>query len=93
MWLINIAFLQLPAKESFPFIRLICHENVIYVTAVMEVTKARHKASFLALQDSQKHFTIGNGGCALTFAGIMFLCIWFSQLYMLYFNKRPLPWP
>ena len=40
--------------------------------------------SFLAL---------GCGGCALTFAGIMFLCIWFSQLYILYFNKRPLPWP
>ena len=30
-------------------------------------------------------------GCALTFAGIMFLCIWISQLYMLNLNKRPLP--
>ena len=31
MWLINIAsvFLQLPAKEGFPVIRVICHESVI----------------------------------------------------------------
>ena len=35
MWLINIVFLQLPAKEGFPFIQVICHESVIYVTAVM----------------------------------------------------------
>ena len=32
MWLINIVFLQLPAKEGFPVIRVICHESVIYVT-------------------------------------------------------------
>ena len=32
MWLIIIVFLQLPAKEGFPVIRVICHENVIYVT-------------------------------------------------------------
>ena len=32
MWLINIVFLQLPAKESFPVIRVIFHESVIYVT-------------------------------------------------------------
>ena len=32
MWLINILFLQLPAKEGFPVIRVICHESVIYVT-------------------------------------------------------------
>ena len=35
MWLINIVFLQLPAKEGFPFIQVIYHESVIYVTAVM----------------------------------------------------------
>ena len=29
---INIVFLQLPAKEGFPVIRVICHESVIYVT-------------------------------------------------------------
>ena len=33
MKLIIIVFLQLPAKEGFPFIRVICHESVIYVTA------------------------------------------------------------
>ena len=32
MRLINIVFLQLPAKEGFPVIRVICHESVIYVT-------------------------------------------------------------
>ena len=32
MWLINIVFLQLPAKEGFPVIRVICHESAIYVT-------------------------------------------------------------
>ena len=32
MWLINIVFLQLPEKEGFPVIRVICHESVIYVT-------------------------------------------------------------
>ena len=33
MWLINtVVFLQLPAKEGFPVIRVICHESVIYVT-------------------------------------------------------------
>ena len=32
MWLINIVFLQLPAKEGFPVIRVIFHESVIYVT-------------------------------------------------------------
>ena len=32
MLLINIVFLQLPAKEGFPVIRVICHESVIYVT-------------------------------------------------------------
>ena len=31
MWLIIIVFLQLPAKEGFPVIRVICHESVIYV--------------------------------------------------------------
>ena len=31
MWLINIVLLQLPAKEGFPVIRLICHESVIDV--------------------------------------------------------------
>ena len=31
MWLINIVFLQLPAKEGFPVIRVICHESVIYM--------------------------------------------------------------
>ena len=28
MWLINIVFLQLPAKEGFPVIQVICHESV-----------------------------------------------------------------
>ena len=32
MWLINTVFLQLPAKEGFPVIRVIFHESVIYVT-------------------------------------------------------------
>ena len=32
MWLINIVFLQLPAKEGFAVIRVICHESVTYVT-------------------------------------------------------------
>ena len=32
MWLIIIVFLQLPAKEGFPIIQVICHESVIYVT-------------------------------------------------------------
>ena len=32
MWLIIIVFLQLPAKEGFPVIRVICHESVIHVT-------------------------------------------------------------
>ena len=76
-----------------------CHlgdlSKVSFMSRVMQVRKARHKASFLALQDSQKHsfLALGCGGCALTFAGIMFFCIWFSQLYMLLFNKQPLLWP
>ena len=32
MWLIIIVFLQLPAKEGCPVIRVICHESVICVT-------------------------------------------------------------
>ena len=55
MWLINIVFLQLPAKEGFAVIRVICHESVIYIT------EARHKAPFLALQDRQKHFWENKG--------------------------------
>ena len=31
MWLINIVFLQLPAKKGFPVIWVIRHESVIYV--------------------------------------------------------------
>ena len=31
MSLITIVFLQLPAKEGFPVIRVICHESAIYV--------------------------------------------------------------
>ena len=31
MLLINIVFLQLPAKEGFLVIQVICHESVIYV--------------------------------------------------------------
>ena len=63
MWLINIVFLQLPVKEGFRFIRVISHESVIYVTGhVSHELKARHKASFLASRDSQKHFTLGNAG-------------------------------
>jgi len=38
MWLINIAFLQLPAKEGFPVILVIYHESVIYVTGHVEVS-------------------------------------------------------
>ena len=63
IWLINIVFVQLPAKEGFPVIQVICHESVIYVTGHVShrreaqgLTEARDKASFLALQDSQKHF-------------------------------------
>ena len=37
MWLIIIVFLQLPAKEGFPVIRVICHENVIYVTGHVSI--------------------------------------------------------
>ena len=48
MWLINILLLQLPAKEGFPVIRVICHESVIYVTGHVReaqgLTEARHKA-------------------------------------------------
>ena len=84
MWLINIVFLHLPAKEGFPVIRVICHEGVIHVTGHV-TQESEAQASFLALQDSQKHSFLarGCGACALAFAGIMFLCIWFSQLYML----------
>ena len=32
MWLINVVLLQLPAKEGFPVIWVICHKSVIYVT-------------------------------------------------------------
>ena len=32
MWLINIVYLHLPAKEGFPVIRVICHASVIHVT-------------------------------------------------------------
>ena len=32
MWLINIVFLYLPAKEGFPVIWVVCHESVISVT-------------------------------------------------------------
>ena len=32
MWQVNIVSLQLPAKEGFSVIRVICHESVIYVT-------------------------------------------------------------
>ena len=39
------------SKGGFPVIRVICHESVIYVTG-----QVSHKASFLASQDSQKHF-------------------------------------
>ena len=60
MWLINIVFLQLPAKEGFPVIRVICHE-VSFLSRVMQVTEARHKVSFLALQDRQKHFWQNKG--------------------------------
>ena len=38
---------------------------------------------FPSLPSRWLYFTLGNGGCALTFAGIMFLCTWFFQLYML----------
>ena len=41
MSLINIVFLQLPAKEGFPVIQVICHGSVIYVTGHV----ARDKAS------------------------------------------------
>ena len=59
--------------------------KVSFMSRVIQVRKGRHKASFLALQDSQKHsfLALVCGGCALTFAEILFLCIWFSQLYML----------
>ena len=52
MWLINIVFLQLPAKEGFPVIRVICHESVIYVTGHVS-HGSESKAPFLALQDVQ----------------------------------------
>ena len=39
MWLIIIVFLQLPAKEGFPVIRVICHESVIYVTGHVKSQK------------------------------------------------------
>ena len=32
MWLINIVYLHLPAKEGFPVIWVIYHESVIHVT-------------------------------------------------------------
>ena len=39
MWLIIIVFVQLPAKEGFPVIRVICHESVIYVTGHVKSQK------------------------------------------------------
>ena len=37
---------------------------------------------FPSLPSRELYFTLGSGGCALTFAGIMFLCIGFSQRYI-----------
>ena len=50
MWLTNVLFLQLQAKEGFPLVWVICHESVIYVTG--HVTHGR--PSVLSLQDSQE---------------------------------------
>ena len=57
MSLINIVFLQLPAKEGFPVIQVICHESIIYFTDNVS-HRSEAQASFLALQDSQKHFSL-----------------------------------
>ena len=37
---------------------------------------------FPSLRSRELYFTLGSGGCALTFPGIMFLCIGVSQRYM-----------
>ena len=42
MLLINIVFLQLPAKEGFLVIQVVCQESVIYVTGhVSHTSEAR----------------------------------------------------
>ena len=86
MWVIKIVYLHLPTKWGFHVIRVICHESVIHVTGlVSQESEAQGLLPLIALQDSQKHsfLALVCGGCALTFAEILFLCIWFSQLYML----------
>ena len=72
MWLINIVFLQLPAKKGFPVIAgdlsrkcHLCHGSCI------KVTEARHKVSFLALYG----YIVG-----ATHAH----CAWFTKTYGLY---------
>ena len=53
MWLIIIVFLQVPAKEGF--LSSGCFvTKVSFMSRVMLVTEVRHKASFLALQDSEQ---------------------------------------
>ena len=80
------------SKGGFPVTRVICHESVIYVTGhvshrseaqglLPRITRLRN--IFPSLPSRELYFTQGSGGCALTFAGIMFLCIGFSQRYML----------
>ena len=62
MWLINIVFLHLPAKEGFPVIWVICHKSVIYVTGhVSQEGEAQGllprvtRQSETFLSDCQKH--------------------------------------
>ena len=48
MWLINVVFLQLPAKEGFPaVIGVICHESTIYVTG--DVSREREAQGLLQI--------------------------------------------
>ena len=59
----------------FPLYILICrYQEFLLAVVLLWPLVGRPFHSFLAL---------GCGGCALTFAGTMFLCIWFSQFYML----------
>ena len=56
MWLINIVFLQLPEKEGFPVIRVICHESVIYVTGyVSRRSEAQGLLLRITRQSETKH--------------------------------------
>ena len=80
------------SKGGFPVIRVICHESVIYVTGhVSHRSEAqgllpritRQSETFFPPFPPVSSFLPSGMACGLNFAGILFLCIWFSQLYIL----------